>query len=618
MAKKILRALFVLLILAGIGYIYYKIAGEIIELRRLGEDGNPDAIKGYLKSFGWKGAVVIGVIQMLQMVVAVIPAEFVQISAGIAYPYYYALAICVAGVVLGATVIFVVVRALNIRMASLEKHTKRIGEIAQNLNKKTSITLLMYLLFLTPIITHGAVCYFAATSKISYRRYICVCATGVIPSITVSYAMGNIVHSSIGKNTGEFIATVIVAAVLMILLLLLLGYISKRVLMRGKPLRPNALLYYPLFWGFSLFYKLKNKLVNKAKELKKIKGPALILSTHPTAYDFYYAAYAVYPKRITVVANRYYTEVNPAAGILKYMKVIPKSPFTKDIETIKKIMSAVKKGHILVMMPEGRMSPAGENLRVADGTAELVRKLDIDVYKLNTEGAFYGKPKWAPRMRGTRLEITAKKLFSAGELGRISLERVRETLDGELAYQSRALSKVACRDLTEGLDGVLYLCPHCGSEFSLDAQKNAVTCTSCGMTVVMDKYCNFTAGPFTTIAEWYNSQSERIRDTLGQVSLTAAVTVMKTDKKKKRMYTAGSGICALDKERFTFEGEISGKAEAMDIPLETLEAMPFSAGEEFELYHNGELYYFYPVENPNQCVKWSMVVDEVTKLRKSE
>ena len=45
------------------------------------------------------------------------------------------------------------------------------------------------------------------------------------------------------------------------------------------------------------------------------------------------------------------------------------------------------------------------------------------------------------------------------------------------------------------------------------------------------------------------------------------------------------------------------------IPIKQLKALPFSCGKEFECYYEEELYYFYPVENRKQCVKWSLLVD---------
>ena len=40
-----------------------------------------------------------------------------------------------------------------------------------------------------------------------------------------------------------------------------------------------------------------------------------------------------------------------------------------------------------------------------------------------------------------------------------------------------------------------------------------------------------------------------------------------------------------------------------------------SSNEEFELYHNDELHYFYPVENRKQTVRWALLIDILAEAR---
>lgn len=37
--------------------------------------------------------------------------------------------------------------------------------------------------------------------------------------------------------------------------------------------------------------------------------------------------------------------------------------------------------------------------------------------------------------------------------------------------------------------------------------------------------------------------------------------------------------------------------------------MAFSSGQEFEMYHNDEMHYFYPDENKAQVARWAHIVD---------
>ena len=52
-------------------------------------------------------------VEALQEVVVFIPAEFIQISSGLSYPFYIALLLCDLGACLGATIIYVLVNLIT-------------------------------------------------------------------------------------------------------------------------------------------------------------------------------------------------------------------------------------------------------------------------------------------------------------------------------------------------------------------------------------------------------------------------------------------------------------------------------------------------------------------------
>ena len=49
--------------------------------------------------------------------------------------------------------------------------------------------------------------------------------------------------------------------------------------------------------------------------------------------------------------------------------------------------------------------------------------------------------------------------------------------------------------------------------------------------------------------------------------------------------------------------------------MEKLPALAFSCGEEFELYHENELHYFYPLEESKQVARWALAVDLMAERR---
>ena len=97
------------------------------------------------------------------------------------------------------------------------------------------------------------------------------------------------------------------------------------------------------------------------------------------------------------------------------------------------------------------------------------------------------------------------------------------------------------------------------------------------------------------------------------VSLSCAVTVKKFNFNDKKLNSTGSGICTLTNDEFTFTGNVNNTDISFKHTIKNLRGLAFTAGEEFECYYNDELYYFYPIENKQQCTKWALIVDEIIK-----
>ena len=85
-------------------------------------------------------------------------------------------------------------------------------------------------------------------------------------------------------------------------------------------------------------------------------------------------------------------------------------------------------------------------------------------------------------------------------------------------------------------------------------------------------------------------------------------TVKRMNLKKGEMQDCGSGTCTLSNGVITFQGEIDGEQKTFSHNLQTLFALAFGVGEEFEFYYDKVLYFFYP-QDRLKVIKWSMVWD---------
>ncbi|MBR4393612.1 MAG: hypothetical protein IKT07_06250, partial [Oscillospiraceae bacterium] len=134
-------------------------------------------------------------------------------------------------------------------------------------------------------------------------------------------------------------------------------------------------------------------------------------------------------------------------------------------------------------------------------------------------------------------------------------------------------------------------------------------CRACGKSHLLNEHYHFTDAPWTIPG--YYEQIRRIEaEELDSLSLHTAVRtkIFGADGGSIR---CEDGECRLDTEAFHYQ---SGE-KSFEIPLEKLPALAFSCGEEFELYHENELHYFYPVEEPKQAARWALAVDLMTERR---
>ena len=73
------------------------------------------------------------------MLVVFISAEFIQISAGLAYPWYMAVILCDIGVFVGATLIFLLVRTTKFNGEIFKKSSDKINNFSSSNSRRIPI-----------------------------------------------------------------------------------------------------------------------------------------------------------------------------------------------------------------------------------------------------------------------------------------------------------------------------------------------------------------------------------------------------------------------------------------------------------------------------------------------
>ena len=268
----------------------------------------------------------------------------------------------------------------------------------------------MYFLFVTPIIPFGAICYFASSRKISYRRYILTCATGVVPSIVTSIAMGTSIKYFIA-NSLPLWALVLIIFSLGAILFIGMFLISRKYLFDNRKLRgtPYSLWSYVAQFLFGIYTGLHSKCRYVEDDLYdqmcSIPGPKIYISNHLSSYDVYHCYMMAVPDRPALIGNRYYTRFKSTRFLMGRLGFIPKGLYNPDLETVKKIIKCIKEDTSILMFPEARLSVDGTTGTITNGTISLLKKLGVTVVILNVSGNYFANSKIRKTKKRLPVEI---------------------------------------------------------------------------------------------------------------------------------------------------------------------------------------------------------------------
>ena len=611
--KRIERAIILLSVIGVLALFAFFLRDILIPVLQMNFRQDHDGAKALLREKGWLGYLTVVFVEALQMVVVFIPAEFIQISSGLSYPFPLALLLCDVGVCLGATIIFILVRAFRFENGAYLKSKEKIDRLSAVSKKERGIVLFLYFLFFMPIIPFGAICYYGSSTKLRYWKYILTVSTGVIPSIVTSNLMGSAAKAFFAHNL-PIPLLVLIIVLLAALLFLLIFFFLDRIYFKENKGTPDSILSAAFFRFVKLLRGGKQKVI--ADEIPEdVQAPYVLLANHQSFYDFFYLLAMKHKSNPAFVVNRYYLGKPFVRSHWKNAgSFIPKRLFNADLSTVRGIIRTVRQGYPVIVFPEGRLSPDGASNPILEGGAALWHKLQVDLVLVRIEGAYFAMPKWRRRFYRSTIRVKVAKVIRREELKQYSdrelddlIERTLRS-DASLSPENRYRQK----DKAKGLENLLYRCPTCGGLYTTRSRGNALTCSACGAVFELGEDYRFTGAGPATISEFYAAIAAAEARELEEKPLLLETGVnLKVFDENGHIVRREKGECRLTETEFTY----SSAAGGFTMPTRNLLALAFSCGEEFELYHQNQLYYFYPETNRQQVARWALIVDLLTEKR---
>lgn len=158
-----------------------------VPMVRFAED--PEQFRSWVDSYGvWSRAVFIGMV-ILQVLVAFIPGEAIELAAGYAFGAVEGTLLSMAGIAIGSWIIFWLVRKFGIKMVEVFFTKKKISEVGFLKNtKKTKV--IAFLLMLIPGTPKDFLSYFAGLTNLTVSQWLSIVLIARTPSVITSTVTG--------------------------------------------------------------------------------------------------------------------------------------------------------------------------------------------------------------------------------------------------------------------------------------------------------------------------------------------------------------------------------------------------------------------------------------------
>ncbi|HKM30110.1 MAG TPA: VTT domain-containing protein [Bacilli bacterium] len=183
------------LVVVGLLIIFTLISIDFYEPMRLFiKTDDFSVLQTKVESYGIWRYFFIAILHAFQVLLTIVPAEPVQILAGLTCGRYLGFVSCLAGIFVGNTIIFLLVRVFKAQPAFLYNE-KQITKLSTIPDKKPheGFYLFILALYFAPIIPYGIIAYRAADSKTNFIKYSLLTTLGTIPSLIICIPLGSFI-----------------------------------------------------------------------------------------------------------------------------------------------------------------------------------------------------------------------------------------------------------------------------------------------------------------------------------------------------------------------------------------------------------------------------------------
>ena len=310
--------------------------------------------------------------------------------------------------------------------------------------------------------------------------------------------------------------------------------------------------------------KYNFKLNKIGMEKLENKEPAIYLMNHSSFTDMKMAASILSDRRYSII-----TSMDAFIGmdlLLRLLGCIMTQKFVSDLRLVKDMVYAIKtlKSSVL-MYPEACYTVDGKATVLPESLGKCIKLLGVPFVMITTYGAFHRDPLYN-NLHIRKVDISADMEFvlSKEDIKNMSADEINAVIREKFNFDNFKWQQenniiVNTPDRAEGLNRVLYKCPHCLAEGKTIGEGTTLKCTECGKEYELTEngFMKAKEGEteFNHIPDWFNWQRECVKEEIdkGEYELSDDVELyMMIDT--KGVYKAGEAKLTHDNNGFTLKG----------------------------------------------------------------
>lgn len=206
--SSIFKLLLLLLILIGIPLYIYVFHYEIIE-----QFSSLEKVEAFFETYKTESIFIYIGIQILQIVICIIPGQWLQFAAGYMYGFWLGYLYSLIGAFLGTVITYYLAKILGHDAMHLIFGEEKIHKMLKTLNSKKAV-ILVFLVYLIPGVPKDLCSYVAGLSEMKLKPFLIVSLIGRSPGMMGSLLIGRQVE------VGQYTSAVVIAVVAVILCVL--------------------------------------------------------------------------------------------------------------------------------------------------------------------------------------------------------------------------------------------------------------------------------------------------------------------------------------------------------------------------------------------------------------